>query len=364
MKQLLLIAAIAAAGTTAFAQEQKPPVKDFSYKNWVRNAPRYTDEFLKTDEARRIAGNVLLYQQTTGGWPKNIKMERVISEADSIEIAAQKNDVNESTIDNDATSTEIRFLTRMYINNGDQKYLDAAVDGINYILHAQYANGGWPQFWPRNYGYYTHITYNDNAMVNVLELLREVYSGKEPYNALPDSTRQQARKAFDKGIECILNTQIRDKKGKLTVWCAQHDENTLEPAAARAYELPSYSGQESDDIVMLLMSLEKPSKRVKAAIEGAVKWFNDYKIEGLKKEYFINEDGLRDYRMVESADAETIWARFYDLETGKPFFSDRDGVKKSSVSEIGHERRNGYSWYNNHGTSVLKRYEKWKKANK
>ena len=29
--------------------------------------------------------------------------------------------------------------------------------------------------------------------------------------------------------------------------------------------------------------------------------------------------------------------------------------------EIGHERRNGYSWYNKDGSKVLKRYEKWKK---
>ncbi len=361
MKQIILIAAIAATCAVANAQENKPKVIDFSYKNWVRNAPRYTDDFLKTNEAKRIAENVLLYQQTTGGWPKNIVMERVISSADSLNLLKEKENVNESTIDNDATSTEIRFLTRMYLINGDRKYLDAAVEGINYILKSQYDNGGWPQFWPRNYGYYTHITYNDNAMVNVLQLLREVYTGKSPYDTLPKATRRAARKAFDKGIECILNTQIKDKNGNLTVWCAQHDEKTLAPAQARAYELPSYSGGESVDIALLLMSLEKPSKRVKRAIEGAVKWFEDNKIVNLKKEYFTNADGEQDYRMVECADGEPIWARFYDLETGKPIFSDRDSQKKSSVSEIGYERRNGYAWYNNRGVKVLKRYEEWKK---
>ena len=55
------------------------------------------------------------------------------------------------------------------------------------------------------------------------------------------------------------------------------------------------------------------------------------------------------------------WARFYDLETNRPFFCDRDGIKKYDISEIGHERRNGYSWYNKDGSKVLKRYEKWKK---
>ncbi len=32
---------------------------------------------------------------------------------------------------------------------------------------------------------------------------------------------------------------------RLTVWCAQHDEKTLQPAKARAVELPSLSGLES-----------------------------------------------------------------------------------------------------------------------
>lgn len=77
---------------------------------------------------------------------------------------------------------------------------------------------------------------------------------QSPYTFIPDETCQQARKAFDKGIECILRTQVR-QNGELTVWCAQHDRITLEPCKARAYELPSLSGQESDNIVLLLMSL-------------------------------------------------------------------------------------------------------------
>lgn len=52
---------------------------------------------------------------------------------------------------------------------------------------------------------------------------------------------------------------------------------------------------------------------------------------------------------------------FYTLEDNRPFFCDRDGVKKYDISEIGYERRNGYSWYNNAGLKVLKKYEQWKK---
>lgn len=57
----------------------------------------------------------------------------------------------------------------------------------------------------------------------------------------------------------------------------------------------------------------------------------------------------------------SLWARFYTLENNQPFFSDRDGVKKFNISEIGYERRNGYSWYNSDGLKVFKKYEQWKK---
>ena len=36
-------------------------------------------------------------------------------------------------------------------------------------------------------------------------------------------------------MECILNTQVK-QNGKLTVWCAQHDEHTLAPAKAHEEE--------------------------------------------------------------------------------------------------------------------------------
>lgn len=350
---LMSLTSVSAQETVSY-KEKKP------YKNWVNMAPKLGDSFFTTPEATRIGDNVLLYQQTTGGWPKNIYIPAELTPKECKDALASKNDVNESTIDNNATSTEIRYLSRLYQATNIEKYKDAALEGIRYLLKAQYPNGGWPQFWPRSTGYYTHITYNDNAMVNVMELLREVYEKKAPYTFIPDSICDRARIAFNKGIECILKTQVM-QNGKPTVWCAQHDEHTLAPAKARAYELPSLSGAESDNIVQLLMSLPNPSPEIITCIKNAIEWFKTSKIEGLKREYFTNAEGKKDYRMIPCTDCEPLWARFYTLEDNRPFFSDRDGVKKFSLSEIGHERRTGYSWYNNAGLSLLKKYEKWKK---
>ena len=224
MKRTFLFCALLALLTGANAQETTDYKEKHPYKDWVKIAPKLDDAFFTTPEAIRIADNVLLYQQTTGGWPKNIYMPAELTADEYKKALAAKDNVNQSTIDNNATSTEIRYLSRVYLATDIEKYKEAALEGIRYILKAQYPNGGWPQFWPRPKGYYTHITYNDNAMVNVMNLLRDVYNKKAPYTYVPDTLCQRARAAFDKGVECILNTQVK-QNGKLTVWCAQHDEH-------------------------------------------------------------------------------------------------------------------------------------------
>ena len=235
--------------------------------------------------------------------------------------------------------------------------------GIGYLLEAQYDNGGWPQFYPLSEGYYTHITYNDNAMVNVLRLLQAVSMDEEPFAFVADSIKTLAKTAVDRGVDCILKTQVT-QDGRPTVWCAQHDEHTLKPANARAYELASLSGAESDGIVMFLMSLPEPSEEVVKCVDNAVAWFKRSKILGIRVENYINADGKRDRRVVECAQdapCEPLWARFYTLDGNRPFFCDRDGVKRYSLDEVGYERRNGYSWYNSDGTAVIEAYERWNK---
>lgn len=341
-------------------QKNSKPQKKI-YKTWTSWAAHLDPEFFSTAEAARIGDNLLLYQQTTGGWPKNIDMAKKLSDSEKKKVEAQKTNVKESTIDNRATSTEIIYLSKLYNATGNSRYKDAVMKGMQYLFDAQYDNGGWPQFYPRNKGYYTHITYNDDAMINVMKIMRDASLGKAPFAFFPDSVKQKAKNALDKGIDCILKTQYV-QNGKLTVWCAQHDEKTLKPANARAFELASLSGQESDDIVLFLMSLSKPSQAIVNSVEAAVEWFHNTEIDGYKREYFKNADGKKDWRLVKCADGEEskpLWARFYTLDGNRPFFCDRDGVMKFDVSEIGHERRNGYSWYNSEALKVFKKYDQW-----
>ena len=282
----------------------------------------------------QVLANVLESQLDCGAWAKNVDKLRRFDEGVRAKIAASKGDAGSATIDNDATTAEIRYLLRHHAAKGDAASLKAAERGIDWLLSTQLANGGWAQFPHRKKGYWMQITFNDNAMRNVLELMRDVAEGARGMDAVGAERRAKCRKALDMGIACVLKCQIR-VNGEPTVWCQQHDRETLKPVGGRAYELASYCSQESAGIVLFLMTLENPSPEVVASVEGAVRWFE--------------KNRLPDGR----------WARFYDLEECRPFFCDRSGVPKRDISEIDSERRNGYSWFGKKGADVLKRYAKW-----
>lgn len=327
---------------------------------WNRIAKIKRDSFFLTDEARRVGENVLAYQRQTGGWPKNIDMARTLDDGEMAKVKEDKARRDDSTIDNGATTTQMTFLARLYRQTKDARYRDAVLAGAEFLLGGQYDNGGWPQFWPNPRGYQVHITFNDGAMVNTMRLLRDMAGRKEPYDGdlTDDALRERMRKAFDKGIECFLATQIV-KDGEPSVWCQQNDRETYKPAQARAYELPSYCSMESAGITRLLMELPDPDERVKRAVHGAMKWFDAYKLTGLRYDRSPWNDGERSDRLVEDPQGKPLWARYYDLKYCEPYVCDRDGLPRRRLEDIGLERRNGYKWYGDEPAGLFPLYDAW-----
>jgi PelA/Pel-15E family pectate lyase len=311
------------------------------------------DSWFASAEGKKVAAIILSYQADAGGWPKNTDTVSKAYAGDRAKL--------QPTFDNKATVDELRFMARMVNATPDATYRKSFDRGLAYVLSAQYPNGGWPQFFPLRKGYSDRITFNDGAMVRVLEFVREV-GRDDRYGFLDAKLRATCRQAFDRGIACILRCQII-VDGRPAVWCAQHDEQTFAPAKARSYELPSFSGSESVGIVRLLMSLEKPSPEIRAAIEGAIAWFEARKITGQRLETKKSLLGEKDLVMVADPAAPALWARFYDLRTGQPYVCDRDGIPKARLADIGHERRNGYSWFGEYARDLLaKDYPAWKQA--
>lgn len=345
-------------------------VENVELKNIVRNMP---DDWYATQEAEMVADSVLAYQFPSGGWAKNQNWHWPEIGMKAYERASVRQQIQSksgigSTFDNSATIQELQFLSKMYKATGKKIYRRAFLKGFEYMLEAQYDNGGWPQYYPLkiredgSYDYSVHITFNDDVMTNIMRMMRDIAAGnKAPYDALKlrKADLKRAQDAFEKAVDCVLGCQIK-RDGKPTVWCQQHHYETLEPVGARIYEFPSFTGcGEIPKVLELLMEIENPSDELKVAIEGAVEWLRNHAIYGYRHETYINEWGMSDRRLVPDKNAKPLWARYYDLETERPYFADRDGKRYDNYEDISHERRNGYSWINNNTQKVLDKYPKW-----
>jgi pectinesterase len=331
-----------------------------------------SDDWFSTDDGKKFLDNLISWQLDSGGWFKGYDTsapKREMPEESHGLGTDPKADpwVGYGTFDNGHTYTELRLIARAYNATHRQDLLDAFNKGLDFIFKSQYENGGWPQRYPlpaESKGYGKDITLNDDAMLNVMLLLQDVGLKKTPFTFVDDSRQAAAVRAFDKGIDCFLKLQVV-VNGTPTAWAQQYNVETLQPSKARAYELPSLTGDESAGVAVLLMSLDKPSSEIKRAIHNAAVWFDKSKITGIKtarREDKSLPKGF-DVVVVQDPSAPTLWARYYELDTNRPFFCGRDGVKKYSLAEIEAERRSGYAWLRPWGDKVLSQYPKWCKKN-
>jgi PelA/Pel-15E family pectate lyase len=340
-----------------FSEKTLPEWKPVSWSDVLRQKPYW----YQTDEAARIADQVVLYQKDNGGWEKNLDMARMLTQAEREKLLKRKFS-SETTIDNGATYTQIAFLAKVITGSlakqtppaNFPKHKEAFFKGLDFLLAMQYENGGFPQFFPLQNDYSRYITFNDGAMIGALKILRDVAEKDENYKFVDEDRRQKAEKAVEKAIPLILKLQV-EIGGKKTVWAAQYDERTLKPAAARKFEPASLTAGESVGIVRFLMSEKKPNQEIVNAIESAINWYKSNKLEGIRWEKVKGENTV-----IRDKNAPPIWARFYEFETMKPIFIGRDGVIHYDVMEIEAERRNGYAWYVSEPNELIEKdYPKW-----
>jgi len=318
----------------------------------------FAQNTVKTDP---VAENMLIHQRHNGGWMKNVDYSKSITEEErqSILKDAIKND---ATIDNNATYKEITYLIKFYKVSNNPTYLKAAERGLDYLFMAQYDNGGWPQYYPDTSLYRSQVTFNDNAMINVMTLMYDLANKQNGFELVDPSYTSKAKRAVDKGVSFILKAQIKTD-GKLTAWAQQYNKKTIEPEIARKYELVGLTASETVGIVEFLMKLPNPSVEIKNSVTSAVNWLSLVKIKGYKTTNITDplQASKRDRIVVPDPDA-VMWARYYDIGTNRPFFCGRDGIKKYNLSEIENERRIGYAWYGNWPVKLLETdYPEWLK---
>jgi PelA/Pel-15E family pectate lyase len=327
------------------------------------NKPRY-----KLTQIKGIADNIILYQRDNGGWPKNYDMRAILTKEEKTKVTKAKG-LHHTTFDNCTTYSHVKYLAKAYEITKVKKYKDAALRGIDFTLLAQYPNGGWPQFYPLEENYSREITFNDDTMIGIMEMLKDMTDNKPQYSFIDSVRRGKIKTAYEKGLDCILKCQIKDS-GKLTSsWCQQYDANDLSPAKARMYELPSICNDEGANVTLFLMSIDKPSKEIINSVQEAVKWYEDSKISGIRVQE-INAPPVKfssrvkmttkDRIVVKDKSAPLIWARFYKIKTHQPFFSNRQSEVLDTMAEVDRERRIGYTWYTYNPQKVLDAYPAWK----
>jgi len=311
-----------------------------------------------------LAEKVIIYQLPNGSWGKQLDKKAVdyslpIDKALLSQIKASGDEY--ATIDNSATTKEISILIKAYQSTKNPSYLKSAEKGINYLLAMQYANGGFPQYYPNTSIYRKQITYNDNAMINALSILYNVAEGKNGFAVVDEILKVKSKLAVAKGIDCILKTQYF-QNGKPTIWGDQYNETTLKPEKARAFEPASLASAESVSITKFLM-MQPVTPEIEKAVKSAIQWFKTNKIEGYS--YNVVKKNNKAVRTLAEDKNSVIWARFYDLETNRPIFGDRDGSIKYNYNDVSEERRNGYSWYVDSPQKLIdKDYPAWLAKNK
>ena len=340
-----------AFAVSSFAADYVPPSTAVSKINSYRGYSELTKAAGSMD-IDQYTYNMTTWQIGNGGFYKAMadKYKSAYSGGQKSEWRA-KDGGDLGTIDNNATIQEMRLLAVRYKETTNNNYKVAFKTSfnkaVNFLLTMQRSKGGLPQVWPKRGNYSDQITLNDNAMIRAMVTMMDIANKMSPFDSdiIDETTRSKMQGALDKAIDYLLKAQIVNN-GNLTVWCAQHDTNSLAPVGARAYELPSKSGNESMGVVWFLMNWPKQTEAIQNAVKGAISW---YKKNRLKDKAFSKTAGVVD------KSGSSLWFRFYEVNSDDYFYCDRDGAstKTQDFMKISEERRTGYQWAGDYGSAIL-----------
>jgi PelA/Pel-15E family pectate lyase len=318
------------------------------------------DAWYAGDEAKKLTEAILSYQTPSGGWSKHLGFAKG-PRLPGMQWTSQNEPGQPAhylaTFDNGSTTEEMYFLANVWHATKREDCKKAFIKGLNFILASQFPNGGWPQVYPLEGGYHDDITFNDDAMTHVLELLRDITRKDPEFVFLHPSRRQQAAVALARGVECVLQTQVA-QAGIKAGWCAQFDALTLRPASARKLEPAALGGPESAHIVQFLMTITNPAPEVVAGIESGLQWLDAVKFTCESK---TNENG-KTFFAPSATGNEIRWARFYNLTNNQPVFPGRDGIVYDTFEAMAAKNKLGYDYFTSQPGSIVNNgQKKWRK---
>lgn len=338
--------------STAWIEPPATPAVGMAYLDSYRSC----GDALLLDAAKEVAVALIRGQLRSGGWDNLIEFDPKDRSNYSYRSDHESNKKrrNTTTFDDDKSQSAMRFLMQLDRELGfaDPKVHECIVYALDATLQAQYGNGAWPQryqefpdpqrskplkasmpeSWSRSFTgekYTDYYTLNDNTINDLIKTMLDAWEIYEDWRFLESAIR---------GGDFLLLAQLPEPQ---PAWAQQYNRE-MHPAWARKFEPPAVSGGESQGVLRTLMMLYR---RTAAVTKNANRF-----IEPIPSALaYLRRSRLNDGQL----------ARFYELETNRPFFCDRDGVPKYDIAQIGEERRNGYAWYGNWGEGVAKAYAKW-----
>ena len=344
------LALVVCVGTPALAA-YTPPASVLSALDKLRSYSELTSAAGSMD-LDTYTKNMITWQMPHGGFYKAMaaSYKNPWNGSDALSSSTSSSGAYMGTFDNNATIQEMRLLAVRYkaTTNASNKtaFKNSFQKAVGFILASQLPKGGWPQMYPKRGNYSDMATYNDNAMVRVMVLVKDILDKKAPFDSDIASAANltSLKTSLDSSVQFALKAQIVNN-GTPTVWCAQHDPSTYKPVAARSYELASKSGSESVGIVYFLMGWPEQTPAIQKAVKGAIAWFKKTKVTNLSYSSGV----------FTSTTNGSLWYRFYEVENDNHFFCDREGVstKTQDITKLSDDRRYGYQWAGNYGSTLL-----------
>ena len=143
-----------------------------------RSLMHHDEAWFTTPEAAAVTANVLFYQCAVGGWPKNIDMARQPTAEEKVGLVLPLPD-SLATIDSGATG--LSSLSQRVIFGRLMRFVESLAAAS--IIFCAVRQRRLAAVLSAASGYFFPRSYNDNAMISVLDLLQDI-AEKRPGSAL------------------------------------------------------------------------------------------------------------------------------------------------------------------------------------
>lgn len=247
--------------------------------------------------AEEVGDIIVKTQLDNGGWHFYGDTREVKDESGNLERKKfYSKTYNIGALDDNISQRAINFLFLIGSLFQNNKYINSANKGIEFIINSQFPNGAFPAWYPLYENKVTY-SYNDGVMTNTLQCL---------YNAYLETNKDEIIKTIKKTENFILASQL-----STGAWAEQYNEQ-IQPTHARLHEQPaatSYVTAQNIKNLYFLHAITKNKKNL-VAIEKAKFW--------LKRVQLSNG----------------LWARYYSLENNKPIYFNKKGESYNSYESL------------------------------